>query len=67
MHGEMYERLFTVIETHEHATTQRTVAALLIIQNCLRCTLAHLKLCAHFLQASSKGFNLLSRRPMPDA
>src|SRR5262245_46738852 len=35
-------------------------AALLIVQDGLRCGFAHFELCAHFLQARGKRFNLLS-------
>ena len=34
-------------------------AALLIVQNRLRCCLSQFKLCAHFLQTRSQRFNLL--------
>jgi len=42
-----------VIATHQARwRLQRTVAALLIVQNCLRCGFAHFKLCAHLLNLS---------------
>src|ERR1700730_5057300 len=41
------------------ATKRGDPAALLIVVDHLRRSLAHFKLCAHFLQTSSKRFNLL--------
>jgi hypothetical protein len=56
----VYDDAGNVIQAHEHARDfVETVAALLIVQNRLRCSFAHFKLCAHFLHGRGKRFDLL--------
>jgi hypothetical protein len=46
----VYDAAGNVIETHEHkGEFKEPAAALLIVQNGLRCGFAQFKLCAHFL------------------